>query len=61
MSQGRIVEILGRCWSYFELNIHGTISIQSDCLWEDSRDNSSQALSYYFSNYLIRLFYINWF
>ena len=42
MGQGSIVKLLGRCWSYFELNIPGTIYIQSNCLWADSRDNSSK-------------------
>ena len=43
-----LVELLGRCLSYFKLNILASVYIQSDCLWAYSRDNSSNALSYYF-------------
>jgi hypothetical protein len=35
-------ELLGRCWSYFELNIPGTIYMRSDCIWTDSKNNSSK-------------------
>ena len=45
MGQGSLVKLLGRFWSDFESNILVRVYIRSDCIWTDSRDNSSKLSS----------------